>query len=203
VEPLADQVERRVIEGEKIPREEKIFSLFEPHTEWISKGKAGVPVELGVNVCILEDQHRFILQHKVMEKTIDKKVAVPIVEAAQVKFSDLKICSFDKGFYTPLNREWLREMLDVAVMPKKGKLSKEEREIEKDEEFVHLRHKHAAVESAIAGLHHHGLDRCPDHGIGGFKRYVALAVLGANIRRLGVILREKERKKQPVFKKAA
>ena len=46
----------------------KVFSIFEEHTEWISKGKAGVPQELGLCVCILEDQHGFILHHHVMEK---------------------------------------------------------------------------------------------------------------------------------------
>jgi transposase, IS5 family len=39
-----DQINRRVILKEKIPHDEKVFSIFEPHTEWISKGKAGVPV---------------------------------------------------------------------------------------------------------------------------------------------------------------
>jgi IS5 family transposase len=42
------QIERRVIFGEIIPHDEKVFSLFQPHTEWVMKGKAGVPVELGV-----------------------------------------------------------------------------------------------------------------------------------------------------------
>jgi IS5 family transposase len=41
-----DQIRRRVIKDEKIPHAEKVFSLFEEHTEWISKGKAGVPQEL-------------------------------------------------------------------------------------------------------------------------------------------------------------
>ena len=40
-----DQIRRRIMEGEKIPHVEKIFSVFEEHTEWISKGKAGVPQE--------------------------------------------------------------------------------------------------------------------------------------------------------------
>ena len=43
-----DQIRRRVVFDEKIPHEEKVFSIFEPHTEWISKGKAGVPQELGL-----------------------------------------------------------------------------------------------------------------------------------------------------------
>src|SRR5258706_7429461 len=50
-----DQTQRRVMQGETIAHAEKVFSIFEPHTEWISKGKAGVPVELGVKVCVLED----------------------------------------------------------------------------------------------------------------------------------------------------
>lgn len=58
-----DQVQRRVIEEETIPHDEKVFSIFQEHTEWISKGKAGVAVELGLKVCILEDQYGFILSH--------------------------------------------------------------------------------------------------------------------------------------------
>ena len=73
-----DQVRRRVLEGQSIPHEQKVFSLFQPHTEWISKGKAGVPVELGLRVCVVEDQHRFILQHQVMEQITDDVIAVSI-----------------------------------------------------------------------------------------------------------------------------
>jgi len=53
-ELLSDQVRRRILYGERIPHEEKIFSIFEPHTEWINKGKAGVPVELGLRVAVCE-----------------------------------------------------------------------------------------------------------------------------------------------------
>ncbi len=66
-----DQIRRRVILGQSIAHEEKVFSIFQPHTEWISKGKAGVPVELGLKVCILEDQHQFILHHQVMQSQTD------------------------------------------------------------------------------------------------------------------------------------
>lgn len=55
-----DQIRRRVLEGESIPHEDKVFSMFQAHTEWISQGKVGVPVALGVKVCVIEDQHRFI-----------------------------------------------------------------------------------------------------------------------------------------------
>lgn len=43
-----DLVNRRILDGERIPHSEKIFSLFEPHTEWIQKGKAGKRQELGL-----------------------------------------------------------------------------------------------------------------------------------------------------------
>jgi len=56
-----DQIRRRIINEESIPHEEKVFSVFEEHTEWISKGKAGVPVELGLRVAIVECQFGFIL----------------------------------------------------------------------------------------------------------------------------------------------
>lgn len=51
------------------------------------------------------------------------------------------------------------------------------------------------LESAINALEVHGLDKCPDHGIEGFKRYVGLAVLSRNIHWLGVIVCQKEQAK--------
>lgn len=56
-----DLIERRVLKGEMIPHAEKDFSLFEPHTEWISKGKASAPVELGHKVLLTTDQYSLIL----------------------------------------------------------------------------------------------------------------------------------------------
>ena len=188
-----EQIRRRVVKGEKIPHEEKVFSVFEEHTEWVSKGKAGVPVELGLRVCVLEDAVGFVLHHQVMEKQTDEKVAVEMVKAAQARFPLLGQCSFDKGFYTVDNREHLQNLLDEVVLPKKGKWSKKDREIETAEAFVEARRQHPAVESAINALEVHGLDRCLDHGLDGFKRYVALAVVGRNIQKLGSILLQREK----------
>jgi hypothetical protein len=187
-----DQIRRRVIEGETIAHEEKVFSLFEGHTEWISKGKAGVPVELGLRVCVMEDQFGFILHHQVMEQQGDDQVALPMVEAAQARFTDLRQCSFDKGFHTPSNQKALRERLDLAVLPRKGRLSQAAQQIEQADAFQEARRAHSAVESAINALEVHGLDRCLDHGLHGFKRYVSLAVVSRNIQILGAILRKQE-----------
>ncbi|MCQ8105371.1 ISNCY family transposase [Methylomonas sp. SURF-2] len=202
-----DQIRRRVLQGETIPHGEKVFSIFQTHTEWISKGKAGVPVELGLRVAIVEDQHRFILHHQVMKKTTDDKIAVSLVEQTQTRFPALKAMSFDKGFHSPANQTDLKQWLDTVVLPKKGRLSEVDKARESAPEFVRLRRQHSAVESAINALGVHGLDKCPDHGIDGFKRYVALAIVARNIQRLGAVLREQEQqaadRRRGPYKKAA
>ena len=190
-----DQIRRRVLQGEVIPHEEKVFSIFQPHTEWISKGKAGVPVELGLRVCLLEDQHQFILHHRVMEKETDDQIALPIVKETKAMFSNLSSCSFDKGFHSPQNQKQLSEALDVVALKHKGRLSEKVKAIESSEDFQKARYKHSAVESAINALEVHGLDKCPDQGIDGFKRYVALAMVARNIHCIGDILHKKAQAK--------
>ena len=87
------------------------------------------------------------------------------------------------------------------ILPRKGKLSAINKEIENSEEFKEARRKHSAVESSINALENHGLDRCLDHGLNGFKRYVALAVLARNIQIIGHIQQQKELKRQQVLEK--
>lgn len=187
-----DQIHRRVILGEEIPHSEKVFSIFEEHTEWISKGKAGVPVELGLKVCVLEDQYGFLLHHQVMEHTTDDQAAVAMIEETKENFPSLNSCSFDKGFHSPANQKDLLQHIDNVILPKKGRLSLHDKQREHSADFIKARHQHSAVESAINALEVHGLDRCPDHGLHGFKRYVALAVLARNIQQLGVKIRENQ-----------
>jgi hypothetical protein len=111
---------------------------------------------------------------------------------AKEKFADLISISFDKGFYSPGNRQALTNILDHVILPKKGRLNIEEKNIEYSEDFIQGKRKHAAVESGINVLENHGLDRCPDHAITGFKRYVALAVLARNLQNLGNIIQQKK-----------
>ena len=93
------------------------------------------------------------------------------------------------------------------VLPKKGRLSEIDKELESEPEFINLRKQHSAVESAINALEVHGLDKCPDHGINGFKRYIAMAVVARNIQRLGAVLCQQEQedvqRKRGPYKKAA
>lgn len=131
-----------------------------------------------------------------MEQETDDKVAVSMVQAAKNKFKNLSCCSFDKGFYTLENRKQLETILDSVVLPKKGKLSEKDKQKEHSEEFIESRRKHSAVESSINALENHGLDRCRDHGLHGFKRYVGLSVLGRNVQILGHLIQQKEVKRE-------
>ena len=162
---------------------------------------------MGLRVCIMEDQDRFILHHRVMAKITDDKVAFAMVGETKQKFPALRAVSMDKGFYSPANQEVLEQRLDCVVLPKKGRLSQADQARESEAEFVTLRKQHSAVESAINALEVHGLDICPDHGLHGFKRYIAMAVVARNIQRLGAVLRQQEKeaaqRKRGSYQKAA
>ncbi len=186
-----EQIERRVIDDEKIPHKEEVFSIFQTHTEWISKGKAGVAVELGLKVCIVECTQGYLLHHRVMQHQTDDQIAIDLIAETQARYPNLSVCSFDKGFHSPENQIELAKKLDRVVLPKKGRCNKLEQERQSSEEFRATRRQHSAVESGINALEVHGLDRCPDHGIKGFKRYVALAVVARNIQKLGAELHKK------------
>jgi len=189
-----DQITRRVFNGEKIPHDEKVFSIFQPHTRWNCKGKAGVSQELGLPVCVVEDQYKFVLHHKTFWKGGDVDHAVAVIAEAQERFPQLVACSFDKGFHSPANQIELAEMLEECALPRKGYLSAAASEHESQQWFKEARKKHPGIESAINHLEHCGLDRVLDHGQRGFERAVALSVLAANVKRLGRIIRDKQRK---------
>jgi hypothetical protein len=152
-----EQIERRVMQGQTISHDEKVFSIFQPHTEWISKGKAGVPVELGLKVCIVEDTQGYLLHHRVMQQQTDDQIAIDLITETQVRYPNLRVCSFDKGFHSPENQIELAKKLDRVVLPKKGRCNKQEQERQSSAEFKTSRRQHSAVESGINALEVHGL----------------------------------------------
>ena len=147
-------------------------------------------------MALIEDQHRFILHHEVLWDGSDVRAAVPMVVAAQERFRDLRVCSFDRNFHSRDNRVRLDDLLDRNVLPKKGYMSKADREREACEDFAAARRRHPAIESAINALEHRGLDRVRRRGASGFERTVALSVLAANLDRLGRLLHTLERQTQ-------
>jgi len=164
-----------------------VYSLFEPHTEWLSKGKANKRVELGHNILVASDQWGFIVEHQVVERQADVSLSIPLAERLLNRFGDdaIESISFDKGFYKRENKELLKLYIPEVIMPKKGKKNQEERAEESGKTFQKLRHRHSAVESDINRLEHHGLDRCLDKGLKGFKRYCALGIVAANLHKPG------------------
>jgi transposase, IS5 family len=188
-----DLVERRLIKSETIPTEEKVYSIFELHTEWISKGKVNKSVELGHNMLISSDQFGFILRWRVIEKQHDSALVIALADDLLHKYKDrIRAMSFDKGFYSQENKALLALVIPQVIMPKKGNKNVKEKEEEPSKSFKKLRYAHSAVESNINQLEHHGLNRCPDKGLHRFKTYAALGVLSYNLNKLGRILLENE-----------
>ena len=192
-----DLVTRRILLGEKIPHEEKVFSIYETHTEWNSKGKVNKAVELGHNVLIATDQYHFILYTKVYEKEVDKQQTIEIGQQIEKQYgqtNELGGISFDKNFYSESAEQNLEKKFKIVVLPKPGRPSKRALAKSEEREYQDLKRAHSGVEGNINQLEQNGLDLCPDKGIRGFKRYVAYGVLSYNLHRLGMLLVLEERK---------
>lgn len=195
--------ERRVINGETIEHHEKIHSIFEYYTQWIAKGKAKTPVELGLRVAVMDDQYGFILHSEVMYKSIeeqlnevgkeeitakpitDEKITVSFAADAFEKFGNISDISFDKGFYFPGGKEQLQKFIKNVVLPKKGKLSLKDKQFESSEVFIDGRKRHSGIESSIHALENHGFGACRDRGLAAFRRHVGRTIVSRNIQVLG------------------
>ena len=182
-----DLVARRLLQEETIPAHEKVFSLFEPHTEWIQKGKQRPNVELGHRLLIATDQHQLIQDYDVPVGGADVDQSIPVADRLLGRYGagSLASLSFDKGFTRAADRELLSLYVPMVVMPKRGKKNAAELERESDKRFVALRQQHSAVESEINSLEHHGLNRCLDVGLPGYLRYVGYGVMSYNLHMIG------------------
>lgn len=200
-----DLVDRRLLQGQKIDPSEKVFSLFEPHTEWISKGKLHPGVELGHRLLVATDQDQLIQDYAVLEQEVDFDQSVPVVDRLLGRYGvgSIGSVSFDKGFTREADRQLLELYVPVVVMPKRGKKNAAETERESGKKFVQLRRAHSAVESAIASLEHHGLNRCLDVGLEGYRRYVGYGVLAYNLHVIGQELLRRKRVCLEVVARAA
>ena len=201
---FADQIERRLIKKEVIPAEEKVFSIFEPDTEWITKGKLNKQVELGHLLLVTTDQHQLIVDYKVVENEKDPAQVPPLMERVKENYKGIKISShsFDKGFFSYTNKEAVRDAkVENVIMPKKGKPNKLDKEEESRLLFKQLRNAHSAVESNIHSIKCHGLARCMDKGNKHYKRTVGLSVMAYNLHIIGNALIAIERKKQDILEK--
>jgi IS5 family transposase len=190
-----DLVDRRLLQGETIPAHEKVFSLFEPHTEWIQKGKQRPNVELGHKLLLATDQQQLIQDYAVLLGAAEVDQSIPVADRLLGRYGAGSVASlsFDKGFTRAADRELLSLYVPEVVMPKRGKKNAAETEREREKKFVALRRQHSAVESAINSLEHHGLNRCLDVGIQGYQRYVGYGVLSYNLHVIGRELLARQR----------
>lgn len=201
-----DLLERRILKGETIPQEEKLFSIFEQYTEWINKGKP--QIELGKKLCITTDQNGIIVDYRIMNHQADSQIVIDIAADLVSKYK-ISSWTFDKGFYSNDNKAILADEIGKVIMPKKGKLNKTEKEEESQPKFKNLRNKHSAIESNINELEHRGLDRCPDRGYHNFKRYIGMGICAYNLYKIGTKLLAikqeelREQKKQQKLRLAA
>jgi len=190
-EKVCDNAQRRVLLGETLPHEAKIFSIFEPHTELIKRGKQPNPIQFGHNVLVIEDAVGFVVDFQVVAAgVLDQDLVVPVMTELQERFGGkIKSASFDRAFHTPENQQDLAKIVRCPCIAAKGQEKGRRQQEEGTVAFRKARQRHPGVESAIGALQAgNGLKRCRDRGQQGHERYVALGILGRNLQTLGKLL---------------
>jgi transposase, IS5 family len=182
--PARDQGHRRVLAGETVPAGEKLFSLFEPETRLIIRGKVPQPVEFGHRVLIVEDGVGFVCHSAVLSRGADdREVVVKEMTTWQQRLDgQIRRASVDRGFHSPGNQAELANLVAQPCLPVMGHVQSQRQEREATVEFREPRRRPAGVESAIGALQSgNGQKRCRDHTFGGSCRSVGLGVLGRNL----------------------
>lgn len=180
-----DQARRRVLHGEQVPNDDKLFSIFEPHTELLKRGKADKDVEFGhmVNICQVES--KFITDYEVFEK---KPVEYELIDGAVERHEALfgappQVLAADKGYWQDaFTTERLRWKIELVSIAKKGNRTEEERAHEQSLPFRLAQGFRAGVEGSISFLKRVlGLCRCLNKGFKHFVSTVASSVFAHNL----------------------
>lgn len=189
VERVIDQTRRRVIEKQAVPAQEKVVSLFEPHTDIIVRGKDTEPVEYGHKIWLNEVDGGIINHYRILKgNPSDELQWEPSLEAHQKCFrSPPEQASADRGVSSAPNEKIAKDLgIEHVILPKRGYKSKARQEYEKQDWFVEGRKWHAGVEGRISVLKRaHGLGRCLNHGETGFQRWVGWGVIAGNLAVMG------------------
>ena len=185
VEQAIAQATRRVLAGEVVPAKEKIVSLFEPHTQIITRHKPGKPVEFGRKLWIDEVDGGIVSGYRVLaEAGQDYLYLADSLERHQERFGKPPwLVAGDRGVSSPGN-ERLAEQAGVTrvVLPASGRASPARREREWARWFRRGQRFRAGIEGRIRVLKRdYGLGRCPDHGLAGMKRRVGWGIVTHNL----------------------
>jgi IS5 family transposase len=184
-EQVIDQARRRLMDKEQVPNEEKIFSIFEPHTELLKRGKAAKPIEFGHMIQIGQVDGKFITEYEVFEtKPVEYELLEPALEHHERLFGDYPdTVAADKGYYENMAQiEHLGKKIEVVAIAKKGKRTEEQTQRETDPAFRHGQRFRAGVEGTISFLKRVlGLFRCYNKGWEHYVATVGAAILAHNL----------------------
>jgi IS5 family transposase len=183
---VIDQARRRVLEGEQVPNAQKVYSIFEPHTDLIKRGKVRTPVEFGHKVFLAESARGFITQYEVLDgNPCDEVHVAPSLEHHTAAFGCApQVYGADRGFFSDQNvLTCQRAGVEVVCMPQRGGKKTPARETyEKSREFKKGQRFRAGVEGRISVLFRgRGMKRCLAEGRERFELLVGAAVLANNL----------------------
>jgi transposase, IS5 family len=192
-ERVIAQTQRRVFDGDQVPVHEKLFSIFEPHTDLIKRGKAHRPVEFGHKVFLAESRHGLITDYRVLDGNPgDEGHVAPSLTQHEATFGRAPaLYAADRGFYTPANVEALTAAgVDTECVPQRGGRKTPERTAyEKSRAFKRGQRFRAGIEGRISVLlRGRGMRRCPLEGRERFEVFVGAAVLANNLLRIAALL---------------
>ena len=190
---VIDQARRRVIEGEQVPNAEKIYSIFEPHTDLIKRGKVLTPVEFGHKVFLAESAQGLITQYKVLKgNPSDEDHVEPSLKRHKDAFGSVpELYGSDRGFFSDRNvTSCERGGVKVVCIPQRGGKKTPEREAyEKSPAFKKGQRFRAGIEGRISVLFRgRGMKRCLAEGYERFELWVGAAVLANNLMMIASLL---------------
>ena len=191
VHKAVDQCRRRVLDGEKVPAEEKIVSIFEEHTDIICRGKSGSPVEFGHKTLFCTGKSGLITQYDVFRGNPgDNTMLEKALEIHKKQFGHApdKLAG-DRRFFSADNEEMAEtEGVKYVCLPKPGRLSADRKQWQKTRWFKALQRFRAGIEGNISTLlRSFGLKRCFWKGWEAFKSYVGLGSVTYNLRKIVVL----------------
>jgi IS5 family transposase len=203
---VIDQTRRRVFAGETVAAEEKLYSIFEPHTDLIKRGKARKPVEFGHKVFLAESRRGFITDYRVLDgNPIDSDQVQPSLQAHRRNFGKSpRLYTGDRGFDSEAARHAAATAkVERLVIPQRGgTLSEERAAAQHSKPFKKAQGFRAGIEGTISVLMRgRGMRRCRLSGPARFEMFVGVSVLANNLMRLAALLAK--RKRRPALAKAA
>ena len=181
---VVSQARRRVLKGESVPNDEKLFSVFEPHTELLKRGKAGKPIEFGHMIQIQQVKEKFITDYAVYDrKPVEPELLVPALDSHRSLFGvDASCLTADKGYFEQDTLDKLEVRIDTVSIGRKGKRTPEQLEREHDPVFRHAQRFRAGVEGTISYLKRVlGLSRCFTKGWEHFQAMVGASIFTHNL----------------------